>query len=88
VEESYSQLTHELDQANGKNKAMSKREKGGTKQTYIQLCERLSGADGFTAAGFTQGTAIFMAAARVRKTGVTLGRGNGSARTITSRGPA
>jgi hypothetical protein len=34
-----------------------KREKGGTKQTYIRICERLAAADGFTAAGFSQGSA-------------------------------
>ncbi len=34
-----------------------KREKGGTKKTYVQLCEQLSKAEGFTAAGFSQGSA-------------------------------
>ncbi len=34
-----------------------KREKGGTKKTYVQLCERLFAADKLTAAGFSKGSA-------------------------------
>lgn len=34
-----------------------KREKGRTKKTYVQLCERLASADKLTAAGFSQGSA-------------------------------
>jgi hypothetical protein len=34
-----------------------KREKGGTKKTYVQLCERLFTVDKLTAAGFSEGSA-------------------------------